>query len=401
LNIVLVNPEYPSPSGSGHGGIATYVYAMANALAGAANSAVVLAREGTVPDALAPGVSFHTFGHATAKRPFPPWDKLTKNDCAWEQGCSLAARETVLKLHGLTPIDCVEIPEYGGMAHQFTGALPFPVVVHFHTPTCLIDFYNNRRITRRDTRRYAFEAEAISRAVSYRCPSGALKTEVCRRFRIRESGVAVIPHPLDIAPFWPPPRAAAPKKTIDILFAGRLERRKGGEILARDAGRILSLDPRIRLTVAGETEMGEAGGFGDAVREAAAAANRDRIGFTGQIGRDELLRLYRSSDIFIMPSLFENAPYALLEAMAAGVPVIAARTGGIPELVSHGENGLLFDLDGSDGLVESIKKFIASPAMAAQCAERARRLVAGTCAPGRIAKLSTEFYAAAAAGRRS
>jgi glycogen synthase len=394
LNIVLVNPEYPSRTGSDHGGIATYVYSMANALAKAGNSVSVLAREGTHPDPLAAGVRFCTFGHVPARRPFPLMDRLLKNDCVWEQGVSRAIKELVIKLHAEKPVDCVEIPEYGGLAHEFGGALPFPVAVHFHTPTCLIDLYNGSRPDMRLRRRHAFEAKAISRASAYRSPSNAMKREACRRFGIREDRITVIPHPLDASAFNTTRRSSEAKGTIDILFSGRIERRKGAEILVRDAARILSLDPRIRITLAGELDMGDAGNYRNAIERSVSENDLSRLRFLGPVKREDLLRLYSASDMFLLPSLFENAPYVLLEAMAAKLPVVAARTGGIPEVITHGVTGLLFDIDNQESLLDAIKRFIVSPELAAACAEKAHTFVGLACMPEKIARRSEEFYAA-------
>jgi hypothetical protein len=105
LNIVFINPEYPSKSGNDHGGIATYIYVMANALAEQGNSVHILAKSSTVPDVLHSGVRFHTFGHTPANRPFPWLDKFFKNEAAWEQGYSLSARNLVCKLHAEKPVD--------------------------------------------------------------------------------------------------------------------------------------------------------------------------------------------------------------------------------------------------------------------------------------------------------
>jgi len=242
--------------------------------------------------------------------------------------------------------------------------------------------------------RHAFEARAISRASAYRSPSNAMRREACRRFGIREDRIIVIPHPIVASAFGAVQRPSGAKSTIDILFSGRLERRKGGEILVRDAARILSLDPRIRITLAGELDMGEAGNYRNAIERSISGDDRSRLQFLGPVMREDLLRLYGTLDMFLLPSLFENAPYALLEAMAAKLPVIAARTGGIPELITHGETGLLFDIDNQESLLDSIKRFITTPETAMACAGKAYEFVTTVCTPEKIARQSMEFYAA-------
>jgi glycogen(starch) synthase len=64
----------------------------------------------------------------------------------------------------------------------------------------------------------------------------------------------------------------------------------------------------------------------------------------------EMIAQYAAHDVFLMPSLSEGSPLALLEAMAAGLPIAAARVGGVPDVIAHEEHGLSFDaLDPSDG----------------------------------------------------
>jgi glycosyltransferase involved in cell wall biosynthesis len=392
MNIVFVNPEYPSRSVQDHGGIATYIYSMANALALAGHSVHILAKSKTIPDALAPGIEFHTFDHTPIERVFPWFDRLTANDTVWERGYSLSARNMILDIHRKTRVDIVEIAEYNGLAFEFSAPLPFPVVVHFHTPTEIIDFYNGRKSTGRLRRWHAYEAHALKRAQGFRCPSVSLKKKVRFLYGIPDENVRVIPHPIDTAPFDAIKPGDPKKNKIDILFTGRLERRKGGEILRRDIHRILSLDERINLTFAGETDMGEAGNYRNPIERSLTEQQRHRIWLLGPTKRGDLPVLYRHSDIFLIPSLFENAPYALLEAMAAGMPIIGSNTSGIAEMIRHEENGLLFEPDDPDGLASRIMTMISSPGRAKEYARRAYGDVKRINNPETAAGYTVSFY---------
>jgi glycogen(starch) synthase len=392
VNIVFVNPEYPSRTFHDHGGIATYIYSMANALANAGNTVHILAKSKTIPDTLSPGVSFHTFDHTPVPRMLPLFDHLTGNDTVWERGYSLAAKNCVMEIHRTTPIDIVEIAEYNGLAFEFSPPLPFPVVVHFHTPTEIIDRYNQKKVTPRQRRWYAFEAHALKRANGFRCPSNALKNEVCSRYSIPDNQVSIIPHPLDTAPFDAINRNGNTKTVIDLLFSGRLERRKGGEILQRDIHRILTLDPRINITFAGDLDMGDAGNYRNPIERSLTEQQRHRIWLLGPAKRGDLPVLYRHSDIFLIPSLFENAPYSLLEAMAAHLPVIGAKTSGIAELIRNSDNGLLFDISDPDGLLTCIKTMLASPLLGANFAQNAYDDVKRICDPCTISQTTISYY---------
>ncbi len=72
---------------------------------------------------------------------------------------------------------------------------------------------------------------------------------------------------------------------------------------------------------------------------------RDRLGLTDHVlflgARDDIASILRQTDVFVLPSLTENCPYAVLEAQVAGVPVIASKVGGVPEVIEHGVTGFL------------------------------------------------------------
>ena len=83
----------------------------------------------------------------------------------------------------------------------------------------------------------------------------------------------------------------------------------------------------------------------------AAQAKSTYINYVGQIKPEDLINLYRSAALLIIPSLwYEGLPQTLLEAFAVGVPVIVPRHGAFPKLVKDGENGFLFDSGDSDNL---------------------------------------------------
>ena len=99
----------------------------------------------------------------------------------------------------------------------------------------------------------------------------------------------------------------------------------------------------------------------------------DRVQFTGYV--EDLSPFFARMDVFALPSLHEGAPMALLEAMAAGVPGVAARVGGIPEMI--GESGAACLVDGHDPVVwaRTLEGILADRANAEEMAKRGRQLV--------------------------
>jgi glycosyltransferase involved in cell wall biosynthesis len=86
--------------------------------------------------------------------------------------------------------------------------------------------------------------------------------------------------------------------------------------------------------------------------------NKD-IFFVKSLPYRELVNYYRDSDVFVFPSVW-NEPFGMpvIEAMACGIPVVATKSGGIPELIEDGRSGLLVDRDDSDALADAILRLL-------------------------------------------
>jgi amino acid adenylation domain-containing protein len=127
-----------------------------------------------------------------------------------------------------------------------------------------------------------------------------------------------------------------------IFYAGRLGVQKGIEALLESSSRLLARRDDVRIVIAGAAVQGYEANL-DALKRRH-AAHGDRIRFCGAVPRDELARLYQIADVAVVPSLYEPFGYAALEAMAAGVPLVATRTGGLVEIVEDNVSGLLVDV---------------------------------------------------------
>ena len=161
-----------------------------------------------------------------------------------------------------------------------------------------------------------------------------------------------------------------------ILFVGRLVEKKGLEYLIRAFPEVVSRHPDARLMVVGD---------GPLRGEAEALAKRlhltGHVRFMGGQSREELRPSYLRSRLFVVSSVVarsgdtEGLPVALLEAMAAGRPVVATAVGGIPEVVIHRRTGLLVEPESATSLAGAICELLDSPAEAARMGALARRWV--------------------------
>ena len=156
-----------------------------------------------------------------------------------------------------------------------------------------------------------------------------------------------------------------------ILFVGSNMQRKGLPSLIQAAPAVLRQFPAARFQVIGADARIAA------MRQLCAASGVEAaFDFLGWKSQQELPDYYARADVFALPALTEALGVVFLEAMAAGVPVIGTRVGGIPEIIQHGENGLLVEPDNPTALAAALIQILGSPAEAARLAGSALNTLA-------------------------
>jgi glycosyltransferase involved in cell wall biosynthesis len=121
------------------------------------------------------------------------------------------------------------------------------------------------------------------------------------------------------------------------------------------------------------------------------SAQRHRVKFQ-TVSRGELSQAYRRAAVCILPSKWENAPYAALEAMACGTPVIACDSGGAPELIQDGVDGFLVPVDDAKTLAARIATVLTQPVLQQQLGLKARRRVEQSFSVERILPRMLDAY---------
>ncbi|MCD6520927.1 MAG: glycosyltransferase family 4 protein [Anaerolineae bacterium] len=116
------------------------------------------------------------------------------------------------------------------------------------------------------------------------------------------------------------------------------------------------------------------------------------VQFLGLLGREELHREYACASVVALSSLQENAPMAIIEAMAAGKPVVATRVGGVPELVQEAETGFLVKVGDVQALAERLARLLADPALRRRMGQRAREVAWKRFSRERIARAYYALY---------
>ena len=147
-----------------------------------------------------------------------------------------------------------------------------------------------------------------------------------------------------------------PRAENRVLFVGRLTREKQIDLLLRA---VTTLDPALAVKI-------DIVGGGDQRKHLEHLANElglgGRVTFYGRVDEDELRRIYSRASVFAMPSVAELQSIATMEAMASGLPIVAADAMALPHLVHDGENGYLFDPTSADDLAAKLTTVLTADA---------------------------------------
>jgi len=196
----------------------------------------------------------------------------------------------------------------------------------------------------------------------------------CPRSKIRLQRTVI---PVN-APAAERPRLREPGRILQI---GRLIPKKGYETSIKAFAHVQRGRPEARLAIAGE------GSLGPALRALAAELGiAEKVEFLGFLDGAALDAEWERAELFLHPSEkaggdTEGVPNALLEAMAVGLPIVATRHGGIPEVVEHGRNGLLVPERSPDDLAAAIGHLWESPVLRETIGSRARDDIRKTYGP--------------------
>ncbi len=145
-----------------------------------------------------------------------------------------------------------------------------------------------------------------------------------------------------------------------LLYVGRISAEKQIDQIKP----VLEAIPEARLALVGD------GPNREALEAHFAGTNTNFVGYLQGL---ELASAYASADAFIFPSRTETLGLVLLEAMAAGCPVVAANSGGIPDIVTNGVNGYMFDVDDPDGAITATKRLLEAKTEREQMRANARK----------------------------
>ena len=395
MNIGLLSFEYPPETG--FGGIGTYTWYQARALARLGHEVHVLAGlKEKSPLCTREEETITVHRYRPGGKAMEVFHGLGRWKCWWtrqrlENGWSMY--RAIKALQQRYRFDVLEMPECGAEGLLINSRLQVPSIVRFHSPSRLImPFYE---VPRADVSMCSWlEQRAIRRATALTSCSSYLAGEVRDKMGVRNP-ISVIPNGIDLGLFDSEAlidvasKYGLPKGKVTVFFAGRMERRKGIHLCGEIAASILR-DHDVAFVFAGQDLFGY---MSDTLLPSLKNQQlKGSIHYVGKLDLPEVRSFVRTSDIFLLPSLWENCPYSCLEAMAAGRAIVATDQGGVPELIEHGSNGLLAKSGDAESFIEQLRMLVADREMQLRLGDAARRTVQEKFTDDRVARLTADVY---------
>jgi glycosyltransferase involved in cell wall biosynthesis len=284
------------------------------------------------------GIPGHAFPFYPELRLSPPRASMRKTIADFQPDLIHVTEPALLGIAGLY---------YGGGGNG--GALRLPLVVSYHTD--LPKYLHYYGLSFLEPWIWPLLRLRHNRATVNLCTSDIMVRQ------LEEHGIARValwPGGVDADRFEPSRRSQAMRARLTeghpecplLLYVGRLSAEKDIELLKP----VLQAIPQARLALIGD------GPHHKTLQQHFAGLPVHMAGF---LHGDELASAFASSDIFVMPSRTETLGLVVLEAMSSGVPVVAARAGGIPEMIEDGVSGYLFDDEA--GAIAAIRQLLPSP----------------------------------------
>jgi glycosyltransferase involved in cell wall biosynthesis len=287
--------------------------------------------------------------------PFPPYPE--KKMCPPHPGMGSALRRFRPDLiHVVNPF----ILGVGGV--YYASRLGLPLVASYHTNLATYASYYRLGFTERLA--WAYFRNLHNRAILNLCTSEATRNrlfeEGVKRIRIWPQGVDGRRfHPDRASVEWRARLSGGHPNMKILLYVGRLAPEKSiGRLKA-----VLHEVPDVRLAIVGDGP-------------ARKALEREFRGtptvFTGLLTGEDLAAAYASADLFLFPSTTETLGIAMIEGLASGLPVVAARSGAVREVFSEGESGLLYEPGSATDLVAAVRDVLRDDALRCSMSRKAR-----------------------------
>lgn len=398
MNIVFISAPYPPHS---RGGVGSYVHTMAHALSDAGHTVQVVARCGLDEDhdTWDGPVHVHWVGpfviRALWRRPLR-WLRLYENFPAigdWV-GWSVAAARKVRALDRQQPVDVVEAPDHLAQGFAASFVRRPPLVVRIHSPLAVNLPAKGETPQKDHWLGFRCERASVIRARTVTAPTTRYAEFIRTFWHLGDIRIVTVPNPVDEARFCPGPEERHCPNLVSYI--GRLNRAKGILVLLAAIPLVLAQVPTARFRLVGLDE-GDApdgtGTYAHFLAQEYGTAVAQAVEFISWAAPNTLSRYYQESLITVAPSVgVESFAITVAEAMSCGCAVVASDIGGIPELITHQETGLLTPPGDEQSLADALIRLLRQPELARVMGRRARQVVEQRFARAVVAAQMLEVY---------
>lgn len=251
-----------------------------------------------------------------------------------------------------------------------------PLVVHMHATEFDRSGENiNRRV-------YAIEKAGMQAADRVIAVSELTRRIVIGKYGIPADKVVTVHNAVRFGES----EEAVPERAVKdkvVTFLGRITYQKGPDYFVEAAAKVLQRVPDVRFVMAGSGDL-----MNHVVRRVAQLGIADRFHFTGFLKGGEVQRMFRLSDVYVMPSVSEPFGISPLEAMRSGVPVIISRQSGVAEVLDYAIKVNYWDVD---ALADAIYGLLTYPALGRMFASKGLKEVTGLKWTNAAAKIKTVY----------
>jgi glycosyltransferase involved in cell wall biosynthesis len=259
---------------------------------------------------------------------------------------SLALLRAVRRRDRQARYDAIESPNQEGLAWAPALSLGRRFFLHLYTSDRQHAGYGTERLSAGERAGLAWNRIAVLCARNLLTHSVVHAAAMAAENNVAIARIAIVP----LATASPP--ATAPAATRDrVLFIGALERRKGADVFAQASVIAAATRPALRWTMVGYHPRSAL----QLTPEQGAA-----VELVGQVEQEQLERYWAEALCVVVPSRYESFGLVVIEAMARGVPVIAARAGALPEVV--GDAGILVDGERPEQIAAEVQRLVSDPA---------------------------------------
>ena len=321
MKICFVHEEYPKETN--FGGIATYQKIMAETLVSLGNTVYVIAR------------SLEKDSETTINRVHII--RIYAKNYDTKAGAKQYRHKICKILRELQQngkIDIIETPDWSASTIYFEKYRKIPLIVRLHTPLKIWLKYNNNEFGSTKNKLLKWENKMLKKADTITSCSSILKEMVMKDYNLNNKNIIVIPNPANISDFYYDKNL---KKENDLLYVGSLEERKGTIVLAKALNIVFRKKGNIKIIFIGKDTNRNYKNIStqSLILDIVEKKYHNNISFIGQIENKNLNYYLNTSYVAIFPSLFDNFPYVVLEAMSTGTEIVGSNNSGMVDMLNN------------------------------------------------------------------